>query len=245
MSGVLYIVATPIGNLNDISLRAIETLRAVDLIACEDTRHTGILLRAHGIGTPTTSFHSYTSDAKRGTLIAQLREGARIALVTDAGMPGISDPGTPLIHGALEAGVPVTVIPGASAVLAALALSGFPTDRFVFEGFLPVKPGARRHKLEALTGEVRTIILYEAPHRLSKTLAEIEAVFGDIPIAVSRELTKRFEETRRERVSQARAHFEATAPKGEFVLVLPPARQRGRDGGDPPQGFALRNVINI
>ncbi len=224
--GSLYVVATPIGNLQDISLRAIETLKAADLIACEDTRHAGILLRAHGIKTPTTSFHSYSTDAKQRQLVEQLRAGRRLALISDAGLPGISDPGTPLIQAVIGDGISVTVIPGASASLTALVLSGFPTDRFVFEGFLPVKPGARRTRLETLREEPRTAVLYESPHRLLKLLNEIDAVFGDIAVSVSRELTKRFEETRRGPVSQVRAHFEREAPRGEFVVVLPPKRMR-------------------
>jgi len=226
MAGTLYVVATPIGNLKDISLRAIETLKSVDLIACEDTRHASILLNAHGISTPTTSYHSYTTRAKQSRLVEELRQGKRIALISDAGLPGISDPGAPLIHEALEAGCHVDVIPGASAVLSALVLSGFPTDRFAFEGFLPVKSGGRRSKLESLREEPRTAIFYESPHRLLKTLNDIHAVFGDVAIAVSRELTKKFEETRREPVSKQIAHFEQHAPKGEFVIVLPPARLR-------------------
>jgi 16S rRNA (cytidine1402-2'-O)-methyltransferase len=226
MAGTLYVVATPIGNLKDITLRAIETLTAVDLIACEDTRHASILLTAHGINTPTTSYHSYSGPAKADRIIAALREGRDVALISDAGSPGISDPGYVLIREALDGGTPVTIVPGASAALTALVLSGFPTDRFVFEGFLPVKPGARRTKLEVLRDEERTVVLYESPHRLVKLLSEIEQVFGDIPVSVSRELTKKFEETRRERVSAARAHFEAHPPKGEFVVVLPPQRMR-------------------
>ena len=226
MTGTLFVVATPIGNLQDITLRALETLRAVDLIACEDTRHAGILLKAHGITTPTTSYHSYSSRGKAARLVDELRSGKRIALISDAGLPGISDPGTTLIHEAIEAGIPVTVIPGATAALAGLVLSGFPTDRFVFEGFLPVKPGARRTKLETLRDEPRTAVLYESPHRLLKLLNELEAVFGDIPVSVSRELTKRFEETRRGPVSELRAHFERETPRGEFVVVLPPKRMR-------------------
>ena len=226
-AGTLFVVATPIGNLGDITLRAIETLKSVDLIACEDTRHASILLRAHGITTPTTSYHSYSSRAKADRILDELRQGKRVALISDAGLPGISDPGSALIRAAIDARVTVTVIPGASASLTGLALSGFATDRFVFEGFLPVKPGARRTKLEALRNEPRTTILYESPHRLLKTLGEIEDVFGDIPIAVSRELTKHFEETRRERASEARAHFTQHPPKGEFVIVLPPKRLRG------------------
>jgi 16S rRNA (cytidine1402-2'-O)-methyltransferase len=226
MGGILYVVATPIGNLQDISFRAVETLKQANLIACEDTRHAGILLNAHGIRTPTTSYHSYSSRAKGARILEALREGRRVALISDAGLPGISDPGTALIQEAIDIGVPVTVVPGATAALAALVLSGFPTDRFVFEGFLPVKPGARRRRLEALREEPRTAILYESPHRLLKTLDGIEAVFGDVPLSVSRELTKHFEETRRGPVSEVRAHFERESPRGEFVVVLPPARLR-------------------
>ena len=226
MNGTLFVVATPIGHLQDITLRAIETLKSADLIACEDTRHSAILLKAHGIHAPTTSYHSYSTSAKAGRLLDELRAGKRVALISDAGSPGISDPGTALIQQAIEAGIPVTVIPGASAALTGLVLSGFPTDRFLFEGFLPVKPGARRTRLETLAEELRTIVLYESPHRLLKTLAEIEQVFGDIRLSVSRELTKQFEETRREQVSTMRAHFTQRPPRGEFVIVLPPKRLR-------------------
>jgi 16S rRNA (cytidine1402-2'-O)-methyltransferase len=225
-AGVLYVVATPIGNLKDITLRAVETLKAMDLIACEDTRHASILLKTHGIGTLTTSYHSYSGREKERHLVEQLQSGRHIALIADAGTPGISDPGTSLIHNAIAAGVHVEVIPGASAALTALVLSGFPTDRFVFEGFLPIKPGARRKRLETLAQEPRTIIVYESPHRLLKMLTEMQDVFGDLTISCSRELTKKFEETRRERLSALRAHFGAHAPRGEFVLVLPPQRLR-------------------
>ena len=224
--GTLYVVATPIGNLRDISLRALETLKAVAVIACEDTRHSGILLKAHGVTTPTTSFHSYSTRGKTTQLVDRLRSGEDVALISDAGLPGISDPGTPLIHEAITAGAPVTVIPGASAVLTALVLSGFPTDRFVFEGFLPVKPGARRTRLETLREEPRSVILYESPHRIVRLLGEIRELFGDIPVSCSRELTKKFEDTRRGRVSAVQAHFGAHPPKGEFVVVLPPHRMR-------------------
>ena len=226
MSGTLYVVATPIGNLQDITLRALDTLRSVDLIACEDTRHTGILLKAHAIPTPTTSFHSYTSEAKASRLLDALKEGKNLALVTDAGTPGVSDPGSSLIAAAIESGITVDGIPGPTAAIAALILSGFPTDRFVFEGFLPVKPGARRKRIETICDEERTVVLYESPHRMIKLLEEVHEVMGDIPLAVSRELTKKFEETRRERVSASRAHFEAHPPKGEFTVVFPPKRMR-------------------
>lgn len=223
---MLSIVATPIGNLQDITLRALETLKAADLVACEDTRRAAILLQAHGIVTPTTSYHSYSRASKSSRLLEALVAGKRVALISDAGLPGISDPGASLIHAAIEAGIPVEVIPGASASLAGLVLSGFPTDRFVFEGFLPVKPGARRRRLEALREEARTTILYEAPHRMLRMLGELEEVFGDIPVSVSRELTKQFEETRRARVGALRAHFAHHPPRGEFVIVIPPSRLR-------------------
>jgi 16S rRNA (cytidine1402-2'-O)-methyltransferase len=226
MAGTLSVVATPIGNLQDITLRAIETLKSADLIACEDTRHAGILLRTYDVCTPTTSYHSYSGAGKAQRILEALREGKRVALISDAGLPGISDPGYALIHGAIAAGIPVEVVPGASASLVGLVLSGFPTDRFVFEGFLPVKPGARRNRLTALKDEPRTVVFYESPHRLVKTLADIEAVFGDIRVSVSRELTKRFEETRRESVSRLREHFSRQGVKGEFVVVLPPQRLR-------------------
>ena len=226
MTGTLYIVATPIGNLQDITLRAIETLKRADLIACEDTRHSATLLRAHGIHAPTTSYHSYSGQGKSQQLLERVREGQRVALISDAGLPGISDPGTALIQQAIAEGLPVEVIPGPSASLMALVLSGLPTDRFVFEGFLPVKPGPRRKRLEALRNEPRTAIVYESPHRLLKTLAAIEEVLGDVTMSCSRELTKQFEETRREPVSALRAHFTQHSPRGEFVLVLPPMRLR-------------------
>jgi 16S rRNA (cytidine1402-2'-O)-methyltransferase len=234
VTGTLYVIATPIGNLQDITLRAIETLKTADLIACEDTRRAAILLKAYGITTPTTSYHSYSGRTKEFRILEALQQDQRVALISDAGLPGISDPGWSLIQGAIEAGVQVTVIPGASAALAALILSGFPTDRFAFEGFLPVKPGARRARLETLKAEPRTVVLYESPHRLLKTLAGIHDVFGDIKLSVSRELTKRFEETQRARVSQLQAHFVQCAPRGEFVLVIPPQRLRDHDELDSP-----------
>ncbi len=227
--GTLRVVATPIGNLQDISLRALDALRTADLIACEDTRRTTILLTAHGITTPATSYHAYSGPGKARRLVEEVRGGKRVALVSDAGLPGISDPGTALVQAVIEAGLPVEVIPGPSASLMALVLSGLPTDRFTFEGFLPIKPGPRRRRLEALRAGGRTAVVYESPHRLRKTLDDIEAVYGDVGMACCRELTKQFEETRREPVSRLRTHFAAHAPRGEFVLVLPPIRQ-GHDG---------------
>lgn len=226
VTGTLYVVATPIGNLKDITLRAIETLKAADVIACEDTRHASILLKAHGIATPTVSYHSHSGQAKTDKLIEALKEGKQVALISDAGMPGISDPGAALIRDAVAEGIKVSVVPGASASLCGLVLSGFPTDKFVFEGFLPVKSGSRGNRLKQLSEEERTIVLYEGPHRLVKLLAEIQEVFGDIPLSVSREITKMFEETLRSRASQLLKHFEQRPPKGEFVVVIPPKRDR-------------------
>ena len=223
MSGTLYIVATPIGNLRDISLRAIETLKAVDVIACEDTRQTAKLLQRHEIRKSLVSLHEHNERQRTPELLERLKAGASIALVSDGGTPLISDPGWWLVRQAINEGVPVSWIPGPTALIGALALSGLPTDRFVFEGFLPAKPGARRKRLEALKGESRTVVLYESPHRLMKTLREIAEVFGDAPAAVSRELTKMFEDVNRGTISELIAHFERRAPRGELVIVFQPA----------------------
>jgi 16S rRNA (cytidine1402-2'-O)-methyltransferase len=217
---MLYIIATPIGNLQDITLRAIETLKSVDLIAAEDTRHTKILCHHYGIQTPLTSFFEHNEKFKGDYLLKFLKEGKRVALVTDAGTPGISDPGYTLIRLAREHSIPITVVPGASAFLAALSLSGLPSDRFVFEGFLPVKSGARRKKIESFKSEDRTIIFYESPHRLLKTLDDIREVFNDPIIVCVREITKKFEETRTGKASVLFDHFTRHAPKGEFVVLI-------------------------
>jgi 16S rRNA (cytidine1402-2'-O)-methyltransferase len=218
--GTLYIVSTPIGNLQDITLRALETLKTVDLIACEDTRQTLKLLRHYDIRRPLESLHDHNERQRTPQLIAQLKAGRSIALVSDGGTPLVSDPGWWLVHQAIEERVPVTWIPGAAAVIGALVLSGLPTDRFVFEGFLPVKRGARHQQLEGLRNETRTVALYESPHRLLKTLRDIQEVLGDIRVTCARELTKLFEEIRRGRVSELIAHFENHPPRGEIVLVL-------------------------
>ena len=220
MSGKLFIVATPIGNLKDITLRAIDTLKEVDLIACEDTRHTKKLLSHYGISTPTTSYFEYNKIRKGEYLIRLLKEGKHIALVSDSGTPGISDPGYKIINLAIENEVPVTMVPGACAFVSALVLSGMPTDSFVFQGFLSFKGAKRRKQLGALKKEKRTIILYESPHRLVKTLSDILDILGDREIAVTRELTKMFEEALRLKVSKAIQHFTKTPPRGEFVLIL-------------------------
>ena len=222
MGETLFIVSTPIGNLQDITLRALETLKSVDVIACEDTRHTGKLLAHFEIKKALVGLHDHNERSKTPELINRLQGGESIALVSDGGTPLISDPGWRLAHDARAAGVAVTWIPGAAALLGALVLSGLPVDKFVFEGFLPPKSAARQRRLSFLKQEARTVILYESPHRLMKTLADIRDILGDIEIACARELTKLFEEVRKEKVTQMLAHFKIHPPRGEFVIVLPP-----------------------
>lgn len=220
MAGTLYLVATPIGNLDDLSSRARDVLRSVQLIAAEDTRHTATLLARHDLHTPLTSFYDAVERSKTPELLRRLLGGESIALVSDAGTPGIADPGGHLVPRAIEAGIPVTAIPGPCAAITALTVSGLPMERFVFESYLPMKPGARQRRLEALKKEPRTIVCYETPHRLLKSLAVIREVLGDVPMSVVRELTKHFEEVRRGTVSEHLVHFEAHPPRGEFVLVF-------------------------
>ncbi len=216
---MLYIVSTPIGNLKDITLRAIETLKSVDLIAAEDTRHTKILLDAYQIQKPLTSFFEHNQVKKADQLIGLLKMGKNIALVTDAGTPGISDPGFVMVRLAKENNIPITVIPGVTACISALTASGFPAHRFIFEGFLPPKSGARRNKLVSLKDEKATIIFYESPHRLLKALKDMQEVWEDPTIVVARELTKKFEEIIKDKTSRLIEHFTLHAPKGEFVLL--------------------------
>jgi len=220
MTGKLFIVATPIGNLKDITFRAVETLKAVSLIACEDTRHTKKLLSHYGISTPTTSYFEYNKIQKGEHLLKLLKEDRNIALVSDSGTPGISDPGFNIVRLAIENNIQVVAIPGPSAIIAGIVLSGMPTDSFVFEGFLSQKPGKRRNELKALSQEKRTIVIYESPHRILKTLKDILEVMGDRDISVMRELTKVFEETIRLKASEAIGHFTKTPPRGEFIIVI-------------------------
>lgn len=227
-TGTLHVVATPIGNLKDITFRAVETLKGVDLIAAEDTRHTKILTAHYGITTPLTSYFEHNQVTKGEYLIGLLKEGKNIALVSDAGTPGISDPGAHIIGLAVKNGISVVGIPGPSAVILGLVVSGMPTDRFAFEGFLPNKSAARRKRLGELKDEKRTIVLYESPHRISKALSDILEIFGDIKVSVMRELTKKFEETLRCGASEAVAHFEKTKPRGEFLIVFNP-KEGARD----------------
>jgi len=220
MPGTLYIVATPIGNLEDITLRAIETLKTVDLIAAEDTRHTRILLDRYEIKTPTTSYFEYNKVRKTDYLLRVLKEGKSVALVSDAGTPGISDPGYRVIRLSIENNIPVVPIPGPSGLLTALTVSGKPTDKFTFEGFLSNKAEKRRNQLKKLRDEKRTVVLYESPHRILKLLEDILAVYGDTELVLARELTKKFEEIRREKATLLIEHFKSTKPRGEFIVIL-------------------------
>jgi len=214
---VLYVIATPIGNLEDISLRALRLLQEVKLIAAEDTRTTRHLLNAHNIKTPLTSYHEHSKRAKLDYLLNYL-DKEDIALVSEAGMPGLSDPGYELIIAAIERGISVVPIPGASAVITALVVSGLPTDQFLYLGFLPRRKGQRQRLLNSIVDEPRTIVAFETPHRLREALSDIEEILGNRRISICRELTKIHEEIFRGRVSQAREHF--AEPRGEFSLVI-------------------------
>ena len=219
--GVLYVVATPIGNPGDIGARALQVLEQVDLIACEDTRRTGQFLAAHGLHKHLLSYYEHNEERRVPDLVARLKRGARIALVTDAGTPGISDPGYRLVRGALDAAIVVKAIPGPSAAIAALSIAGLPTDRFVFEGFLPTREGALRKELEALSGEPRTMIFYEAARRVGGTLATMASIFGtEREAAVMRETTKVYEETVRGSLGELAARFGSTETLGEITLVV-------------------------
>jgi len=230
--GILFLVATPIGNLEDISLRAVRVLREADLVAAEDTRHTGKLLHHFDIRRPTTSLHEHNEQEKVPALVGQLRAGSRIALVTDAGTPAVSDPGFRLVRAAIDAGIRVEAIPGPSAVLAALVSSGLPTDGFLFAGFPPPKSAARRAWFAALAGERRTLVFFEAPHRVRETLADALAALGDRQASVGRELTKLHEEIIRGPLSSLPQRV--GKPRGEFTVVVA--------GRDDSEGASLEEV---
>src|SRR5690606_5528554 len=222
-AGTLHVVATPIGNLADLSPRALDTLRAVAAICAEDTRHTRQLLAHFGVERPLLALHEHNEDGMAGRLVARLLAGESLALVSDAGTPLVSDPGFRLVRAAREAGVRVSPVPGASALVAALSVAGLPSDRFVFEGFLPAKSGARRARLAALAGEPRTLLFYESSHRIEDTLADCVDAFGtDRPAVVARELTKLFETVLDGTLSElhARVAADANQRKGEFVLLV-------------------------
>lgn len=226
-AGVLYVVGTPIGNRDDLSPRARRVLAGVDRIACEDTRRSGLLLQQQGLsGRPLVSFHAHNESARIPSLLAALEEGQSLALISDAGLPGISDPGEALVAAARARGLSVVCVPGPCALTTALVSSGLPTGRFCFEGFLPPRSAARRRRLQELAEEPRTLVLYEAPHRLVALLEDLLEVLGDRPLQVARELTKRHEQQVGPTVAAALAHFRTTTPLGECTLVL---------GGAPPR----------
>jgi 16S rRNA (cytidine1402-2'-O)-methyltransferase len=230
MPGTLYLVATPIGNLDDITIRAVKTLETVDLILAEDTRVSKKLLSLLNIHTPMRSYHDYNKDKMIPVVIAELQQERSVALISDAGTPGIADPGFCLGRAAIEAGITVVPIPGPSALIAALIASGLPTDRFVFENFLPVKSGRRCRLLETFKAEKRTVIFYESPHRILKTLRDIDAVLGDVRVVIAREITKLHEEFLRGTARELLSHYENRTPRGEMVVLL---NTVGRaDGGE-------------
>ncbi len=220
MSGTLYLVGTPIGNLGDMTDRARQTLHAVDLVAAEDTRRTGRLLKAFGIKAKTVSLFEGNERVRTEELLVELREGRDVAVVSDAGMPTVSDPGFPLVRACIQAGIDVRVVPGPSAVIAALVISGLPSDRWVFEGFLPRRAGERRARLRAMRHDPRTVVLFEAPHRLATLFRDVLVELGDRRVAVARELTKLHEEVWRGRVSEVLGTLADHEPKGEIVVVL-------------------------
>lgn len=219
-AGTLTLVATPIGNLGDLSPRAVEALRAADLVVCEDTRHSGRLLSHFGVSKPLLALFMGKERQRTEAALKALEEGKHVALITDAGTPAIQDPGFLLVRGAVEKGIPVTAVPGPCAAVMALAISGLPTDRFLFEGFLPPKEGARKRRMEAWKTLGCTIVIYESVYKIKRTLADLEAVLGDVRIAVCRELTKKFEEVTRGPVREVRAALDSREPQGEFVVVI-------------------------
>ena len=253
--GVLYVVATPIGNLEDLTLRALRILKEVDLIAAEDTRHTRKLLVHYGITTPLTSYHDHSETEKAPELIAQLQAGKNIALVSDAGTPCIADPGYRLINGAAASGIRIVPIPGPSMVPTLLSVGGLPSNRFAFEGFLPAKRSQRRKTLQHLRREERTLVFFESPQRLLDMLADLEEVCGDRQIVIGRELTKMFEEVLRGRVSELRALFDTREVKGEVAILVAGQAESPTPEEDRPlteeirelcaQGFSLKDVARM
>jgi 16S rRNA (cytidine1402-2'-O)-methyltransferase len=238
MPGTLYIVATPIGNLEDITLRAIRTLKDVDIIAAEDTRHTQTLLRHFTINTPLTSYHDHNERAKTGQVVARLERGESVALVSDAGTPGISDPGYRLVLEATRLGIRVVPIPGPTALIGALSASGLPTDGFNFRGFLPARKRERRSKLQELRLERYSIVVYETPHRLKESLDDIREILGDRRMVLGREITKIHEEFLRGRISEVIAEVSRRDIRGEVTLII-----EGCSDVDPPSEEALRQEI--
>ena len=246
--GILYVVATPIGNPDDISARAIRTLAEVSLIACEDTRRTGQMLARHQIGTPTVSHFEHNEERRVPELVARLKAGEKIAIVTDAGTPAISDPGFRLVRAALDANVPVIAVPGASAVIAALSIAGIPTDRFTFEGFVPSRDSARQKALEELRGESRTMVFYEASRRVADTLSAMATAFGESrDAAVVCEITKTYERTIRGTLAELERRFRATPALGEIVIVVAGAadESKSRDADAGSVSIDLREALEV
>jgi 16S rRNA (cytidine1402-2'-O)-methyltransferase len=241
-TGTLYIVATPIGNLEDMTLRAIRTLKEADLVAAEDTRHTRHLLDRYQIETQLTSYHDHNKEEKAPVLVARMLEGKSVALVSDAGTPGISDPGYFLINLAIDRKIPVVPIPGATAAIAALSVSGMPTDRFIFEGFLPAKHLARLKRLKELAGEERTVIFYEAPHKIIRAIEDMFEVYGDRRVVITRELTKVHEETIRGTLSEVLKRLQEGTIKGEFTVIVHGATKDPKTQTLDTAGY-LKNLI--
>ncbi len=241
MSGTLYVVSTPIGNLEDVTLRALRVLKQADLVAAEDTRHTARLLQRYEIRTPTTSFHEHNERQKLPALIAQLKAGGSVALVSDAGTPGVRDPGYRLVRRAIEEQIRVEVVPGASAVLTALVASGLPLDAFTFLGFPPPRPKARAEWLSSLASETRTVVFFEAPHRIRATLQDLSPLLGDRPVAVGRELTKLHEEVVRGTAASIVGRLDD--PRGEFTVVVGPAAA-GMAAPSTPDDQAIHRAFN-
>jgi 16S rRNA (cytidine1402-2'-O)-methyltransferase len=217
---MLYVVATPIGNLGDITLRAVEVLKGVDVVAAEDTRHSGLLLKHFGIQKPFVSYHQHNEAARTAELVERLARGETVALITDAGTPGLSDPGVRLIRECIRRGLPFTIVPGPSSILIGLLGSGFSTERFSFRGFLPVKSGQRERELGLAAEREETTLFFESPYRLLKTLQACSTIMPDRQLCIARELTKKFEEFRRGTAAQLLAHYEARPAKGEIVLLV-------------------------
>ena len=247
MAGKLYLCATPIGNLEDMTYRVVRTLKEVDLIGAEDTRNSIKLLNHFEIETPMQSYHEFNKYDKAKELVQMMLDGKDIALITDAGTPGISDPGEELVKECLENGIEVTSLPGASACVTAISMSGLSTQRFCFEAFLPKDKKKKENVLKQLQNETRTIIIYEAPHRLTKTLAELEKVLGSRRVSVNRELTKKYEESFLTTLKEAREKYEAEEPRGEFVLVIEGKDQEALDQEERQkwEDMSLENHMKI
>ena len=241
----MTLCATPIGNLEDVTLRSLRVLAEADLVACEDTRRIRKLLTHHGVQTKKLVLYNETNERRRSPeLVDKMRAGATVVLVTDAGMPGLSDPGYRLVRAAVDAGVTVDVVPGPTAAISALAISGLPPARFVFEGFLPRKAGERRRRLEELRDEQRTLVFYESPHRIEDTLSDMSEVLGPRPAALARELTKMHEEVRRGTLSELLEGVRSVAPRGEIVMVVGGALRRDRQVDPTELADAARALMN-